>query len=266
MKQALLYLFTFLCIQVVSSFLVSAVFAVIAKDPSAVESTWVTLIAMVLFSVVTVIVFLRMKWASGSPSYLRSRPWAVLFWSVVAALGAIVPSLFLQGLLPEFPVWMQEIADESDRTVAQLMRNPGGYIVLALLPPVVEEMVFRGAVLRSLLRWKPQRQWLMITLTAFLFALVHLNPAQMPHAFLIGLLLGWMYARTGSIVPGIAFHWANNTAAYVMFHVYQNPQTLNDIVGPGMQRVLMAVGFSLCILLPALYQLSRRMKKAICRA
>ena len=67
--------------------------------------------------------------------------------------------------------------------------------------------------------------------------------------------------RTGSIIPGVAYHWANNTAAYVMFHVYHNPQTLNDIIGPGNGRVAMALLFSLCILVPALVQLNFRMKR-----
>ena len=100
----------------------------------------------------------------------------------------------------------------------------------------------------------------MIALSALIFAIVHLNPAQMPHAFLIGLLLGWLYMRTGSIVPGVAYHWANNTVAYVMFHVYHNPQSLTDIIGPGTRPLLLALLFSLCIFLPAIVQLNQRMK------
>jgi membrane protease YdiL (CAAX protease family) len=83
----------------------------------------------------------------------------------------------------------------------------------------------------------------------------------MPHAFLIGLLLGWMYTRTGSIVPGVAYHWANNTAAYVMFHLYHNPESLQDIVGPGMRPAMLALLFSLCIFIPSIFQLNLRMKK-----
>jgi membrane protease YdiL (CAAX protease family) len=111
------------------------------------------------------------------------------------------------------------------------------------------------------LQWKPRRRWLMIALSAFLFALIHMNPAQMPHAFLIGLLLGWLYMRTGSIMPGVAYHWANNTAAYALYHLYHNPQSLQDIVGPGTRPVLLALLFSLCILLPALLQLNIRMQR-----
>ena len=88
-----------------------------------------------------------------------------------------------------------------------------------------------------------------------------MNPAQMPHAFLVGLLLGWMYYRTASIVPGVVYHWVNNTVAYVMYNLYPDPDmTLVDLFG-NQRAVLMALVFSLCIFLPALFQLNMRLKK-----
>ena len=94
------------------------------------------------------------------------------------------------------------------------------------------------------------------------FALVHFNPAQMPHAFIIGLLLGWMYYRTGSILPGVAFHWVNNTVAYVMYNIYPDPDMeLIDLFG-NQRTELAAVFFSLFILLPAIYQLHLRQRHA----
>ena len=260
MKKALFYLFVFLVIEFTVQLLVVSVCQLIWGNEAAL-SPWANIVMQLLLSVAVIGVFLSMGWFQASRSYLRSRPWAVLAWSVVAALGAIVPSLLLQGLLPEWTGWAEEVAEERMAQLEELMLLPGGYLVVALLPPVVEEMVFRGCVLRSLLQWRPQLTWLMIILSALFFAIMHLNPAQLPHTFLIGLLLGWMYQRTGSIVPGVAFHWANNTAAYAMFHVYHNPQSLDDIIGQGTRPLLLALLFSLCILIPALVQLNTRMKE-----
>ena len=142
-----------------------------------------------------------------------------------------------------------------------ILRNRFGYFVIGLMAPLAEEVVFRGAVLRALLRWKEGKPWMAIVISALLFSAVHMNPAQLPHTFLVGLLLGWMYYRTDSIVPGVVYHWVNNTVAYVMYNLYPNPDlTLTDLFGT-QQYVLMAVGFSLCILLPALFQLNLNMKK-----
>lgn len=261
MKKPILYMLAFLAVQFVAQFLVVAIYSLVNGQVSDDLPPMWDIATMVLFSVVSIVLFLKMGWAEASRSYLQSRPWDVLLWSVVASLGAIVPSLLLQGLIPEWTGWAKEIVDQTNQQLEGLMSIPGGYMVIALLPPVVEELVFRGAVLRSLLEWKPEKKWAMIALSALFFSLVHLNPAQMPHAFLIGLLLGWMYTRTGSIVPGVAYHWANNTAAYVMFHLYHNPESLQDIVGPGMRPAMLALLFSLCILIPSLFQLNLRMKK-----
>ena len=141
-----------------------------------------------------------------------------------------------------------------------IMKDRWGYFVVGLLAPLAEEMVFRGAILRSLLRWK-QNPWVGIAISALLFAVVHMNPAQMPHAFLIGLLLGWMYWRTDSIVPGVVYHWVNNTVAYILYNIYPDPDlTLVEMFGSE-QKVLMALGFSLLIFLPSLFQLNQRLAK-----
>jgi len=102
-----------------------------------------------------------------------------------------------------------------------------------------------------------------IVISALLFALVHVNPAQMPHAFLCGLLLGWMYYRTDSVVPGVIFHWVNNTIAYILYNVLPDPNApLIEIFKGGENTVHLALLFSLCILVPAILQLNLRMHKA----
>ena len=155
--------------------------------------------------------------------------------------------------MPELPNLLEQQFD-------MIMKDRWGYFVVGLLAPLAEEMVFRGAILRSLLRWK-QNPWVGIAISALLFAVIHMNPAQMPHAFLIGLLLGWMYWRTDSIVPGVVYHWVNNTVAYILYNIYPDPDlTLVEMFGSE-QKVLMALGFSLLIFLPSLFQLNQRLAK-----
>ena len=155
---------------------------------------------------------------------------------------------------------MPELPNLVEGEFDMIMKDRMGYFVVGLLAPLAEEMVFRGAILRSLLRWK-SNPWVGIVISAILFAVIHMNPAQMPHAFLIGLLLGWMYWRTDSIVPGVVYHWVNNTVAYILYNIYPNPDlTLLDLFGSD-QKVWMALGFSLLIFLPSLFQLNQRLSK-----
>ena len=252
MKNAIIYTIVFLAIQVIAGFMVKGAWMLIYGEGAQMGALGL-IITMTLFSVFVMALFLGTKWSEASRDWMQTRPWFVLFWCVLAALGALIPSTWLQEQMPALPNWVE---DEFE----MILKDRWGYLVVGLLAPLAEELVFRGAVLRALLRWN-SRHWVGISISALLFALIHMNPAQMPHAFLIGLLLGWMYYRTDSIVPGVVYHWVNNTVAYVLFNLYPDPDlTLMDLFG-SQQRVLMALGFSLCIFLPALFQLNLRLKK-----
>ena len=268
MKKALLYLFVFVLVQFFLSWIVYASW-MLASGESA-GDVWrtfcdgnaeaITAPMLILASAVTSLavgaLFIWRRYAVVSPTYLRSRQWGVFFWCALAAVGTLIPSAALQELLPALPDYMGD-------TYKSIMSHHFGYITLCLLVPLVEEVVFRGAILHSLFGAFKNR-WAAIAVSAALFALVHLNPAQMPHAFIMGLLLGWMYSRTGSILPGVAVPWVNNTAAYAFFLLYpfSADAGLSALFGGDTMRVLMAVGFSLLILVPSIYQLNLRMRPA----
>ena len=260
MKKAIIYLIEFIAIQLIVGFIVTMVWQLVTKSKDTTTAMIIT--TTVATGVVTILVFLLTRWAEVSPNWIRTRPWLVLAWSVIAAMGALIPSIWLQEQMPELPNWL---GNEFD----MILTDRWGYLAIGLLAPLSEEIVLRGAVLRSLLskpllagRSERVNAWTAIAISAVFFALVHFNPAQMPHAFVIGLLLGWMYWRTGSILPGVAYHWANNSIAYILYNIYPNPDIkLIDIFKGSEQHVLMAVGFSLLILIPAIYQLHLWMRR-----
>lgn len=226
-------------------------------------STTALIVSEAVSSIAVIALFTIFKWSPVSREFFNRRPWGILFWCVFASVGLILPSMFFQEVtMPaQWPEFIQKLIDQATETLSQIMSATGGYAVVCLLAPIAEELVFRGAALRLLLRWKPEHRWLMILLSALLFALAHMNPAQFLHPILIGLLLGWMYERTGSVLPGIIYHWVNNTVAYLLFRTYPDPDaSLVDIFG-SQSHALMAVGFSLLIALPAIYQLNLRMRR-----
>ena len=248
--DVILYLVAFAAIQIIVSFgtLLGKPFGLQPDDP-------IMLVAIsATASIITLLLFLWRKWTPVGKTYIQSKPWATLIWSGVAAIGVVIPSVWLQEQMPALP-------DTAGETLQKIISTPGGYFVIALLAPVVEEVVFRGAILRKLLSGM-RSKWGAICISAILFALIHFNPAQIPHAFLMGLLMGWLYMRTGSIMPGVVFHWANNTVAYLMTVAYPGDETkLVDIFGGNENAVWMSVVFSMCIFIPALFQLNIWTKK-----
>lgn len=209
-------------------------------------------------NVLTIALFVWRRWSPFSRVYLRSRPWAVLLWVALLGLGAILPLEWIyEQLNLTLPIEMEEV-------LKSMMSNRWGYLALGILAPIAEEMVFRGAILRSLLRYFNERMpWIPIVVSALLFGLVHGNVAQSSNAFLMGLLLGWFYHRTGSIVPGIVLHWINNTVAYVMYQLLPNQADgrLIDLFHGDDKRMYLGLLCSLLIFAPALFQLSFRLKK-----
>lgn len=215
-------------------------------------------VSSVLSSLVTLLIFTFGKFAVISRNYLASHPWGTLAWVALLSLGLILPAEWvyerLQITMPESTEAMFE----------GIMREPLGYMAIGIFAPVVEEIVFRGAILRILLSlFSRSWHWVAIIFSALIFGAIHLNLAQGLHAFVIGLLLGWMYYRTSSVVPGILLHWINNTVAYLMFHLM--PQfgdgKLIDLFHGDESLMYKGLGCSLLIILPSLFQIARRMKR-----
>ncbi len=254
MKKAIIYLIEFLAIQFIVGGVIQGVYTLVKGEITADASGPLMVVSTVVSNLVIIILFLWTRWTPVSVDYVKTRPWGVAFWTILAALGTLLPSVWLQEVLPELPNLI-----EGDLT--NIINTPGGYLAVAVAAPVAEEVVFRGAILRALLS-NGRRPWVAIALSAVFFAVGHLNPAQMPHAFIIGLLLGWIYYRTGSILPGVLFHLVNNTVAYIIERMYPGSDnlTLKDLFGGDERAVMLSVIFSLLILLPSLFQLHLRMR------
>lgn len=87
--------------------------------------------------------------------------------------------------------------------------NLGAVVATCVLAPVLEEMLFRGVLLRAFLVQQPR--WAAIAYSALFFGVAHFNIYQVALAFWLGLLLGWLFERSRSLIPCIALHAAVNT-------------------------------------------------------
>ena len=215
-------------------------------------------ITAVTSSLVTFILFVSTKWVPVSGNYLKMRPWGVLFWSALLALGSILPMEFL---VEKINLTMPEGTEEMFKSI---MKVSWGYVALGIMVPFAEEIVFRGAIQRVLQNVLGERnRWIAIVVSALIFGIIHFNLAQGLHAFLIGLLLGWLYSKTGSILPGFVFHWVNNTVAYLMFNLMpqMNDGKLIDFFHGNDRMMYGGLFFSLCIFVPSLLQLMGRISK-----
>ena len=85
------------------------------------------------------------------------------------------------------------------------------FVGVAIIPAVFEEFTVRGGMLNGYLNTGRLRA--SVLLTAFLFGLLHMNPTQLFYAFAMGIVLALLFVLSGSIWPGILFHFLNNAMA-----------------------------------------------------
>ncbi len=85
-------------------------------------------------------------------------------------------------------------------------------ILISLLPGICEELMFRGVVLSGMLQKLSAAR--SIILAAVVFGAFHLSPYHFMPVFLIGLVLGYITVRTGSIFPAMFVHVLYNAVAF----------------------------------------------------
>ena len=91
------------------------------------------------------------------------------------------------------------------------------FLVVAIFAPIFEEWLCRGMVLRGLLT-KMKPGWA-IVVSALFFAVIHANPWQALNAFLIGLMMGYVYYKTGSLILTMVIHFVNNGTSVILSNI-----------------------------------------------
>lgn len=91
---------------------------------------------------------------------------------------------------------------------------------LVVVAPIYEEIIFRGILLKGMAnKINPK---IALVISALFFAVVHLNIPQGINAFLLGMVIGFIYLRTGSIYLSIFAHLTNNFLAITVSSIFMS--------------------------------------------
>ncbi len=94
------------------------------------------------------------------------------------------------------------------------------YVYIAVLPAILEELLFRGTILKALL---PYGRRGALIISSVLFGALHVNPGTIVFASVFGYLLGLAYEYTGSIKLTVLIHFLNNALSVTMTYVSEFP-------------------------------------------
>ncbi len=151
---------------------------------------------------------------------------------------------FIVGLFQAIPISALEsfmnLHNYIEQEIADLTHNPIGILTLCIIAPIAEEYLFRGLMMRKMLRWNIS-PWYAIIGSSIMFGLIHLNPEQIPGAIILGIVMAWMCYRTKSLIPGIIIHITNNTLSLIPEECYDTYIASTPMIEGGLSLVSIAI-------------------------
>lgn len=243
MKKALLIILLFLVVQTALSFVLAMIggvfnvsdLAQFQKMPTYYWCLGASLVITDLLLILLVYYVIAGDCKKPYTSYLifpRGRD----FW---LSLPTFLCLMFAINGLTE----MANVPDMLKTTFEGMTHNWLCILGVIIIGPISEEICFRRGILGSLLL-SPRFHRYALVLSALIFGVIHLNPAQMGGAFVLGLFLGWLYIRTHSLVLPILFHILNNGLGILLSVVFGSDAKLVDTF-PNTMSFYIALGVSI---------------------
>ena len=141
-------------------------------------------------------------------------PFGVAFFGIIGAIGLCmltnIVNSYVLAFFSDIGLSIPEVPQTMVNTPASFALN---LFTMAVLPALLEELIYRGYILRTL---RPYGNWFAVIVSATLFSLMHGNLRQIPFAFIIGLVLGLLYVVTDNIWIPVAVHFTNNAISVLM--------------------------------------------------
>ena len=176
-------------------------------------------------------------YALDSSNFGQNRWWVM----VVAVMFSTISLAFicepLMKVLPQTPEWFEQIMNS-------ILKNSPLWVTLisvSVFAPLFEEWLCRGIVLRGLLT-KMNPAWAIVVSAAF-FAVLHMNPWQALPAFILGVLFGYVYYKTGSLKLTMLMHFTNNTMSAIFSKIpqFEEAETFMDVMSPWAYGIVFTV-------------------------
>ena len=207
MKRALFLVVIFLTLQF---FFLVPVSLVNTYVPQLANSSALLSMASLLPQVTMVVLLHRMGYFTFQSG--MAKPKLCSAWAVLLSFLAFAVLVVGTGLLSE----VIGLPDINHDTFQNMLMSPLGIVAVVVGGPVCEEFLFRGAIQGHLLS-NGMGAARSIIIAAVLFALIHMNPAQMLSAFIMGTFFGWVAYRSGSIALALMLHVTNNLCGTLLF-------------------------------------------------
>lgn len=159
---------------------------------------------------------------------------------VAIAFICLFGYLYLQNMSAEIFIKLGWETRTSSTDQAAHMFAKGfwlAFLLYAVLPPLIEELVFRLAVCKTL-QWAQLKPWLIISISAILFAVYHRSWSQLVYQLIMGIFLAWIFVKTNNLGWTILIHFINN--AFIVTYTYF-VRASNDVFALNAGNIILAI-------------------------
>ena len=167
-------------------------------------------------------------------------------WSMALIVSAM--ALAVAFVIEPISMLLPEMSEVMKAAMEMLLDGPVWLVLISvsIFAPFFEEWLCRGIILRGLLT-KVKPAWA-IAISALAFGLIHGNLWQAIPAFLIGVVLGYVYYKTGSLKLTMLMHCVNNTLAVIVSRIpgLEDVEFFGQIMSPW-AYVLVIIAFAVVL-------------------
>lgn len=141
----------------------------------------------------------------------KKQPLSILKYYPIIAVLALTCFIVL-GSIIDIPNYYQQELE------SVMQENFLSILTIGVVQPIAEEILFRGVLLKNLLKWK-SNPWWTIGVSAITFSIIHLNFTQIISALPLGIIMGWLYFKTQNLWPSIIIHITYNSICCIPSHI-----------------------------------------------
>ncbi len=166
-------------------------------------------------------------------SYLLIAVLMIVALPFINFLGEMNSHMSLPEWLSGVEKWMKDSEDKAAQLTEKFLEMNSmkdfiyAFVMVALLPAIGEELMFRGIVQRVFREWFKNVNTAIIV-TAVLFSAMHMQFYGFIPRMLLGILLGYLYVWSGSLWLPILAHLVNNGAAVILTYLFKSQLTTFD--------------------------------------
>ena len=178
--------------------------------------------------------YLQLNRTTNFTSYVYAGLSILVLIPLINYIGEINSQMMLPASLAGLENWMRTMEETTKALTDKFMKVEGlsgllfNVFMIAVLPAIGEELMFRGVIQRIFTNMTKNYHW-GIWIAAFIFSAIHMQFYGFLPRFLLGAMFGYLLVWTGTIWVPILAHFVNNTMGVVGYYLIDKQIISKDI-------------------------------------